>query len=94
MFEKAYDNFQNGIRINTAPESHLGYGFLSAMETWNINEMGYQADNLSEEAMRRWFNIFDVNELIPFIATENSPDGRIYYRDHFGYGSHNIKEIV
>jgi hypothetical protein len=94
MFEKAYDNFQKGIRINTAPESHLGYGFLSAMENWNINEMGYQSDNLSEEAMRKWFNIFDVNELVPFTATENSPDGRIYYKDHFGYGSHNIKEIV
>ena len=94
MFENAYDNFQNGIRINTAPESHLGYGFLCAMENWNINQMGYQADNLSEEAMRKWFNIFDVNELTPFIATENSADGRIYYKNHFGYGSHNIKEIV
>ena len=93
MFEKTYDNFTKGIRINTAPESHLGYGFLSAMENWDINSMGYQADNLSEGAMRKWFNIFDVNELIPFVATENSPDGRIYYRDSFGYGSHNIKEM-
>lgn len=93
MFEKTYDNFTKDIRINTAPESHLGYGFLSAMENWDINNMGYQADNLSEEAMRKWFNIFDVNELTPFIATENSPDGRIYYRDSFGYGSHNIKEM-
>jgi hypothetical protein len=94
MFEKTYDNFTKGIRINSAPESHLGYGFLSTMENWDINKMGYQADNLSEEAMRKWFNIFDVNELTPFIATENSPDGRIYYRDSFGYGSHNIKEII
>ena len=93
MFEKTYDNFTKGVRINTAPESHLGYGFLSAKENWDINNMGYQADNLSEEAMKKWFNIFDVNELTPFIATENSSDGRIYYRDSFGYGSHNIKEM-
>lgn len=33
--------------------------------------------------MQKWFDIIDINELKPYIATRNADGGRIWYRDNF-----------
>ena len=43
--------------------------------------------------IKKWYSIFDINELKPYIFTQSSTDGRIYYRDNYGYGNHHIKEL-
>ena len=35
--------------------------------------------------MKKWFEIIDINELKPYIATRNfgAPKGRVWYKDDF-----------
>lgn len=49
-----------------------------------------QKDVIDEKAiMRKWFEIIDINELKPYIATRNfgtdSKQGRVWYRDDFDH---------
>jgi hypothetical protein len=40
--------------------------------------------------MKKWFDIIDINELKPYIATRNHHDlGRIWYRDNFDHYEEN-----
>lgn len=92
MFEKTYDLLTNHVRFNNAPESHFGFSFICGKENWDL----YRTDKyhlVNDDMMRKWYSIFDVNELKPYIATESNVSGRIYYRDNYGYGSHNILEL-
>lgn len=36
-----------------------------------------------KEYMQKWFDIIDINELKPYIATSNKGDYRVWYRDDF-----------
>jgi hypothetical protein len=92
MFEKTYDLLTNHVKFNNSPESHLGFSFIAGKENWDL----YGCDKyelVNDDMMRKWYSIFDVNELNPYIISQSSPEGRIYYRDNYGYGSHNIIEL-
>jgi hypothetical protein len=92
MFENTYDLLTNHVKFNNSPESHLGFSFIAGKENWDL----YRCDkyhSINDSMMRKWYSIFDVNELKPYIISQSSEEGRIYYRDNYGYGSHNIIEL-
>ncbi|NBU82339.1 MAG: hypothetical protein EBS55_11900, partial [Flavobacteriaceae bacterium] len=92
MFEKCLELFSNVTRFNRSPEVHLGFSFVAGKENLNLFDIGKYLDR-NEELMKKWFSIIDINELQPYIATESTPEGRIYYRDNYGGGNHHIKEL-
>ncbi len=92
MFEKTYDLLTNHIKFNNSPESHLGFSFIAGKENWSLyNVYNYIDEN--EDMIRKWYSIFDVNYLKPYIISQSAEEGRIYYRDNYGYNGHNIKEL-
>ena len=92
MFEKTYEMLKNEARFNNSPESHFGFSFISAMENWTSYDVIAYLD-VNNEMIKKWFDIYDVNELKPYIISQSSPEGRIYYRDNYGYNEYNIKEL-
>ena len=92
MFEKTYQMLSDGARFNNSPESHFGFCFISTMENWNSYDIT-QYLSINDEMIRKWFDIYDVNELKPYIITESNSGDRVYYKDNYGYNGHNIKEL-
>jgi hypothetical protein len=92
MFEKTYDLLTNHIKFNNSPESHLGFSFICGKENWDLYGI-HKYESLNDDMIRKWYSIFEVNQLKPYIISQSSPDGRIYYRDNYGYGSHHIYEL-
>lgn len=92
MFEKTYDLLTNHIKFNNSPESHLGFSFICGKENWDLYGI-HKYESLNDGMIRKWYSIFEVNQLKPYIISQSSPDGRIYYRDNYGYGSHHIYEL-
>ncbi len=92
MFEKTYDLLTNHIKFNNSPESHLGFSFICGKENWDLYGI-HKYESLNDDMIRKWYSIFEVNQLKPYIISQSSPDGRIYYRDNYGYSSHHIYEL-
>jgi len=92
MFEKTYDLLNNHTKFNNSPESHLGFSFIAGKENWDLYSI-HKYESINDNMMRKWYSIFEVNELKPYIITENNSGNRIYYRDNYGYGFHDINEI-
>lgn len=82
---KMFVGAKNNIKLNLplyAPESILGFGFVSNKENFNKTDcVKYIKD--SKFYLQKWFDIIDVNELTPFIATYSSKLGRHYIIDYF-----------
>jgi hypothetical protein len=49
--------------------------------------------DVNDDMIKKWYSIFDVNYLKPYIISQSKEEGRIYYRDNYGYNGHNIKEL-
>lgn len=92
MFQTTYDLLTKGDKFNNSPESHLGFSFICAKENWNLYDV-YQYADVNDDMIKKWYDIFEVNQLQPYIISQSSPEGRIYYRDNYGYGSHHIYEL-
>ena len=92
MFEKTYDLLTNHCKFNPSPESHLGFSFICAKENWDLYGID-KYESFNDDMIRKWYSIFEVNQLKPYIISQSSPEGRIYYRDNYGYGSHHIYEL-
>ena len=92
MFESCLEMFKVVRKYNNNPETHLGFAFIAAKENLNLYDLGIYLDR-NEELMKKWYHIIDINELKPYIATESNINGRIYYRDNYGYGAHHLKEL-
>ena len=56
----------------------------SVIDEININKNETQTFD-EKTLMRRWFEIIDINELKPYIATRNIDEKRIWYRDNFDH---------
>ena len=92
MFQSTYNFLSKYTKFNNSPESHFGFCFIHSKENW----ISYNVDNyidVNDEMIKKWYSIFDVNELKPYIISQSNESGRIYYRDNYGYNSHNIKEL-
>ena len=92
MFERTYKMLKDEGRINNSPESHFGFSFISVMENWRTYDIANYI-HLNDVMIKKWFDIYDVNNLKPYIITESNNGERIYYRDNYGYNAHNIKEL-
>lgn len=92
MFEKCLEMLSKVKKFNNSPETHLGFSFVAGKENLDLFDLEKYLDR-NEELMKKWYHIIDINELQPYIATESNIDGRIYYRNNYGNGSHNIKEL-
>lgn len=92
MFEKCLEMLLKVRKFNNSPETHLGFSFVAGKENLDLFDLEKYLDR-NEELMKKWYHIIDINELQPYIATESNIDGRIYYRNNYGNGSHNIKEL-
>lgn len=92
MFEKCLEMLLNVRKFNNSPETHLGFSFIAGKENLDLFDLGKYL-NRNEELMKKWYSVIDINELQPYIATESNIDSRIYYRNNYGYGGHNIKEL-
>jgi len=92
MFQSTYDYLINYGKFNNSPESHFGFCFIRAKENWNSYDVVDYID-INDDMTRKWYSIFDVNELKPYIVSQSGESGRIYYRDNYGYNGHNINEL-
>ncbi len=92
MFQSTYDFLINYGKFNNAPESHFGFCFIHTKENWTSYDVIDYID-INDEMIKKWYSIFDVNELKPYIISQSGPTGRIYYRDNYEYNGHNIKEL-
>jgi hypothetical protein len=91
MFEKTYDLLTNHIKFNNCPESHFGFSFIAGKENWTLYNVDKYID-VNDDMIKKWYSIFDVNELKPYIISQSTETGRTYYTD-YGYNGHNIKEL-
>jgi hypothetical protein len=92
MFESTYNFLLNYAKFNNSPESHFGFCFIHSKENWT----SYNVDNyidINDDMIKKWYSIFDVNYLKPYIISQSTEEGRIYYRDNYGYNGHSIKEL-
>jgi hypothetical protein len=92
MFEKTYDLLVNNIKFNDTPESHLGFSFISGKENWDLYEIE-KYKSINDDMIRKWYSIFEISKLKPYIITQSTPNGRIYYKDNFEYDYHTITEL-
>ena len=92
MFEKAHDLLVNSIKFNNTPESHLGFSFISGKENWDLYEIE-KYKSINDDMIRKWYSIFEISKLKPYIITQSTPNGRVYYKDNFEYDSYTIKEL-
>ena len=92
MFEKTHDLLVNSIKFNNTPESHLGFSFISGKENWDLYEIE-KYKSINDDMIRKWYSIFEISKLKPYIITQSTPNGRVYYKDNFEYDSYTIKEL-
>jgi hypothetical protein len=92
MFEKTYDLLVNNIKFNDTPESHLGFSFISGKENWDLYEIE-KYKSMNDDMIRKWYSIFEISKLKPYIITQSTPNGRIYYKDNFEYDYYTITEL-
>jgi hypothetical protein len=83
MFNGTYDLLIRDIRVTNSPESLLGGGFVFSKENIDALKEYHNLHLYSDDYLKKWFHIIDVNELKPYIATQNTPDGRIYFYDNY-----------
>jgi hypothetical protein len=92
MFEKTYDLLVNNIKFNDTPESHLGFSFISGKENWDLCEIE-KYKSINDDMIRKWYSIFEISKLKPYIITQSTPNGRVYYKDNFEYDYYTITEL-
>ena len=63
--------------------SILGYAYVSIKENFDRSKLRDYVTIPDSLYLKKWFHIIDVNELSPFVLTQLSETGRIYYRDFF-----------
>lgn len=83
MFDGAHSNLIEGIRLNNCSETILGCGYVFGKENIDILAEYDKLHLYSDNFLKKWFHIIDVNELKPYIATQNSPTGRIYFYSNY-----------
>lgn len=83
MFNGAYDLLIKDIRLTNCPETILGGGFVFSKENIDAAKQFTNLHLYSDMYLKKWFHIIDVNELKPYIATQSTSDGRIYFYDNY-----------
>jgi hypothetical protein len=84
MFNKTKDNLIKNLRNNNTPESSLGMAYVQQKENYSIEKMFDICNTISWDSyMKKWFDIFDINELKPYIATQKDRGIRVHYRSNF-----------
>jgi hypothetical protein len=83
MFEGTYHILVENIRLNNCSESLLGCGFVFLKEKIDALAEFYNLHLYSDMYLKKWFHIIDVNELKPYIGTQNSPVGRLYFYSNY-----------
>lgn len=83
MFNQAYKNMIENYTWCHCPECILGYAYVSAKEKFDRNNLRYYVTTPHLEYLKKWFHIIDVNKLSPFVLTQLSDIGRVYYNDFF-----------
>ena len=79
------------IWSTSTPMTRARFSFIAGKENWEL----YRCDkyeSLNDDMMIKWYSIFYVNELKPYIISQSTETGRTYYTD-YGYNGHNIKEL-
>jgi hypothetical protein len=84
MFSKANQNLILNLKDNNTPESILGMAYVQSKENYPIQMMFDICKNRNWDMyIKKWFNIIDVNELKPYIATQKSENSRIYFHNNY-----------
>jgi hypothetical protein len=84
MFNKTKENLISNFRNNNTPESNLGMAYIQEKENYSIEKMFDICNTISWESyMKKWFDIFDINQLKPYIATQKDRGIRVHYRSNF-----------
>ena len=82
MFENTYELLTNFKKFNNNPESHLGFSFIAGKENWDLYNT-HRYESMNDDMLKKWYYIFDVNQLKPYICSHSSPEGRTYYHSNF-----------
>lgn len=94
MVNTAIDISTNDLRIYNSTEPNwdsMGskFGKLKIMVDDCLSELDFADIKPIDDKpyMQKWFEIIDINELKPYIATRNFGDyrGRVWYRDNFDH---------
>jgi len=83
MFEGTYRILIENIRLNNCSESLLGCGFVFSKENIDVLKEFPKLHLYSDGYLKKWFHIIDVNELKPYVGTQNSPTGRLYFYSNY-----------
>ena len=84
MLNKTKENLILNLRNNNTPESNLGMAYVQEKENYSIQKMFDICNTISWDSyMKKWFDIFDVNLLKPYIATQKDRGVRVHYRNNF-----------
>jgi hypothetical protein len=84
MFNKTKENLISNFRNNNTPESNLGMAYIQEKENYSIEKMFDICNTISWESyMKKWFDIFDINQLKPYIATQKDRGIRVHYRSDY-----------
>jgi hypothetical protein len=83
MFNEAHRNMIENYTWCHCPECILGYAYVSIKENFDRSKLRDYVTIPDSLYLKKWFHIIDVNELSPFVLTQLSETGRIYYRDFF-----------
>ena len=84
MFNKAKENLILNLKDNNTPESILGMAYVQSKENYSIEDMFTICREINWiKYIKKWYDIIDVNELKPYIATQKTMYGRIYFRSSY-----------
>ncbi len=98
LVNTSIDISTNDLRIYNSSEPdwdsmNAKFGKLKIMVNECLNELDFADVEAIDDKpyMKKWFDIIDVNELKPYIATRNFGDhrGRVWYRDDFDHYEEN-----
>jgi hypothetical protein len=70
----------------------LGFSYIASKENFDRYNLHTYIDK-NDVLMKKWYSIIDINELKPYIATQSSEGGRLYYKDDYGHCSHAIDTL-
>jgi hypothetical protein len=92
MFDTCLDILKSVGKYNNCPETHLGFSYIASKENFDRYNLHTYIDK-NDVLMKKWYSIIDINELKPYIATQSSKGGRLYYKDDYGHCSHAIDTL-
>jgi hypothetical protein len=85
LFEESKKNLIDEYIPIKCPESILGYSYISFKEKFQKEKMKEYITNEWGNYIKKYFNIIDVNELTPFVLTENLGYKRIYWKNYWNH---------